>query len=235
MANKPKKNPKTNRARTKQPSGYNPRGARGVPRDRLATAAGFRSGAEITRLFSASEHNLKLVSILQKVLAELVKNNTRDELVNSPITHHYAGLILALSGSDSPPLEKVPEFSDQASPDPTEQRSLKQSGLATDALRQVVLEAVETPLAMLPSLLADQSLSDQEKLKRLEVYTRSLEMLYEPLQLEPIGDPGEKATFDPRLHESAKELMAGDHCVIKRIGFTKGDSVIRKAVVEAKE
>jgi hypothetical protein len=235
MANKPKKTPKKDRARKKQPSGHNPRGSRGVPRDKLATAAGFKSGAEITRLFSASEHNLKLVTILQKVLAELVKNNTRDQLENSPITHHYAGLILALSGSDSPTLEKAPEISDQTSPDPTEQRSRKQSGLAADALRQVVLEAVETPLAMLPSLLADQSLSDQEKLKRLEVYTRSLEMLYEPLQLEPIGDPGEKVSFDPRMHESAKELTAGDHCVITRIGFTKGDSVVRKAVVETKE
>jgi len=235
MANKSKRNQKNNRARPKQPAGYNPRGSRGVPRDKLAAAAGFKSGTQITRLFSASEHNLKLVTILQKVLAELVKNNTRDELVNSPITHHYAGLILALSGSDLPTLETAPEVSDQTSSDPTEQRSRKQSALATDALRQVILEAIETPLAMLPSLLADQSLSDQEKLKRLEIYTRSLEMLYEPLQLEPIGDPGEKVAFDPRMHESAKDLTAGNHCIIKRIGFTKGDSVVRKAVVETKE
>lgn len=235
MANKSKKNTKTNRARKKHPSGYNPRGAKGVPRDRLATAAGFSSGAQITRLFSGSERDLKLVTTLQKVLAELVRNNVRDELANSPVTYHYAGLILALSGSDLSSLKKAPLSGDQVSPDPAEERSRKQSGLATDALRQVVLEAVETPLAMLPSLLSDQSLSDQEKLRLLGVYTRSLEMLYEPLQLEAIGDPGEKVSFDPRMHESAKELTAGDHCVIKRIGFTKGDSVIRKAVVEAKE
>ena len=85
---------------------------------------------------------------------------------------------------------------------------------------------------MIPSLLADNSLSEKEKVQRLQVYTRSLEMLYEPLQLEPIGEPGEKTTFNPRFHESGGEISAGEPCLIKRIGFTKGDSVIRKAVVE---
>jgi molecular chaperone GrpE (heat shock protein) len=85
---------------------------------------------------------------------------------------------------------------------------------------------------MIPSLVADTSLSDKEKIQRLAVYTRSLEMLYEPLQLEPIGDPGEKTTFNPRFHESGANISSGDPCLIKRIGFTKGDSVIRKAVVE---
>ena len=85
---------------------------------------------------------------------------------------------------------------------------------------------------MIPSLLADNSLSEKEKIKRLTVYTRSLEMLYEPLQLEAIGEPGEKTTFNPRLHESGADILSGATCLIKRIGFTKGDTVIRKAVVE---
>jgi hypothetical protein len=67
------------------------------------------------------------------------------------------------------------------------------------------------------------------------IFRGALEMLYEPLQLEPIGDPCEKAAFDPRLHESAKDISAGDACLIKRIGFTKGDALIRKAVVEIEE
>lgn len=235
MSNKHKKQPKTNRGRTKQPVGYNPRGPKGAPREKLAKAAGFRSDAQITRLFPASEHNLKLITLLQGVLAELVKDYTRDELENSAITHHYAGLIRALAGGDLTAQDNASLHNKQASTDPAEHRARKQSALAADALRQVVLEAVETPLSMLPSLLADDHLSDQEKLKRLEVYTRSLEMIYEPLQLKPIGDPGDRTVFDPRLHESAKDISAGEACVIKRIGFTKGDAVIRKAVVEFKE
>lgn len=119
--------------------------------------------------------------------------------------------------------------------DPSTHRVQKRADLAIDALRQVIVESLLTPLSMLPSLLADKGLNDQDKLKRLDVYTRSLEMLYEPLQLEPIGDPGEKSIFDPRFHESAQEIAVGNDCVIKRIGFMQGDSVIRKAVVEGKE
>ena len=57
-------------------------------------------------------------------------------------------------------------------------------------------------------------------------------MLYEQLQLEPIGEPGERTSFNGRFHESNADLSSGEPCLIKRIGFTKGDSVIRKAVVE---
>lgn len=230
---KKQKASRTSQTRNKQPSGYQPRGSKGAAREKLARASGFGSDAQITRLFPVSNH--KLIRVLQQVLAELVREHSQQELEKSTVALHYAGLIQALAGTDEPALENVSVADKESPSDPTDQRARKQLELATNALRQVVLEAVETPLAMLPSLLADDSLSDQEKLKRLSVYTRSLEMLYEPLQLEPIGDPGEKVTFDPRMHESAKELTAGDHCVIKRIGFTKGDSVVRKAVVETKE
>lgn len=230
---KKQKSTRTNQARGKQPSGYQPRGPKGAAREKLARASGFGSDAQIAKLFPSSNH--KLIRILQQVLAELVKEQSQKDLQNSPIAVHYTGLINALAGSEHAENSDAEPTSSQASLNPGEQRARKQTGLAADALRQVVLEAVETPLSMLPSLLADKNLSDQEKLKRLEVYTRSLEMLYEPLQIEPIGDPGDKTAFDPRMHESAKDLTAGDDCVIKRIGFTKGDTVIRKAVVETKE
>lgn len=230
---KKKKPGLTKLSHNKQPSGYQPRGSKGAAREKLARASGFGSDAQITKLFPASNH--KLIRVLQQVLAELVKEHPQKELENSPVSLHYAGLIRALTGSDQDADGDVPVSNDQATSDPAEHRARKQSVLAADALRQVVLEAVETPLSMLPSLLADDNLNDQEKLKRLEIYTRSLEMLYEPLQLEPIGDPCEKAAFDPRLHESAKDISAGDACLIKRIGFTKGDAVIRKAVVEIEE
>jgi hypothetical protein len=232
MVNKSKKHQKNNRSETKQPSGYKPRGARGSQREKLAKAAGFRSDNELTELFSASGYNLKLITDLQRVLTKLLKDKSPDELLNSPVTHHYAGLIHALSGSEITNSTIAAAGCEQSTPDPSEQRNSKQAGLATEALRQVVIEAAETPLSMIPSLVADTSLSDKEKIQRLAVYTRSLEMLYEPLQLEPIGDPGEKTTFNPRFHESGANISSGDPCLIKRIGFTKGDSVIRKAVVE---
>jgi hypothetical protein len=230
---KKKKSSPTKQTHNKKPSGYQPRGTKGAAREKLARASGFGSDAQIAKLFPASSH--KPIRVLQQVLAELLKEHPQKELENSPVALHYAGLIRALVGADQASIGDAPVTNDQTPSVPAEHRARKQSGLAVDALRQVVLEAVETPLSMLPSLLADNSLSDKEKLKRLEIYTRSLEMLYEPLQLEPIGDPGEKATFDPRMHESAKDLTAGDNCVIKRIGFTKGDTVVRKAVVETKE
>lgn len=215
----------------KSSRGYQARGSKGGTREKLARASGFRSDAEITELFPANMH--KSVRQLQQVLAELVKAQSTHDLSGSPIAIHYAGLVRSLANPQAcaaPTLDPTPGANT-----PSEHRARKQSALAADALRQVVLEAVETPLAMLPSLLADESLSDQEKLKRLRVYADSLEMLYEPLQLEAIGEPGDSATFDPRLHESAKNIPPGDSCTIKRIGFTRGGSVIRKAVVDIKE
>lgn len=232
MANKPKKHRKNNRPDTKQPSGYKPRGARGSQREKLAKAAGFRSDTEVTELFSASGYNLKLITDLQRILTKLLKGKSPDELLNSPVIHHYAGLIHALSGSERTDKTLASTGSEQSSPDPSGQRNSKQAGLATEALRQVLIEAAETPLSMIPSLVADNSLSDKEKIQRLAVYTRSLEMLYEPLQLEPIGGPGEKTTFNARFHESSADISAGEPCQIKRIGFAKGDCIIRKAVVE---
>ena len=231
MVKKPKFNQKTHTGRDES-SGYQPRGSKRAAR-KLARASGFHSATEITELFPPGMR--RPATILQQALAEIVNEATPKDLENSAISFHYASLIHALTGTEKSSDDNVPVTRDENTSDPAEHRARKQSTLATDALRQVLLEAVETPLSMLPSLLADNSLSDQEKLKSLAVYTRSLEMLYEPLQLEPIGDPGEKVPFDPRMHESAKELTAGDHCVIKRIGFTKGDSVVRKAVVETKE
>jgi hypothetical protein len=230
---KKKKSSLTKQTHNKPPSGYQPRGSKGAAREKLARASGFRSDTQIAKLFPASNH--KLIRVLQQVLAELVKEHPQKAIENSPVALHYAGLIRALVGADQAAVGDAPVTNDQTPSDPADHRARKQSGLAADALRQVVLEAVETPLSMLPSLLADDNLNDREKLKRLVVYTRSLEMLYEPLQLEPIGEPGEKAAFDPRLHESAKDISAGGACLIKRIGFTQGDAVIRKAVVEIEE
>jgi hypothetical protein len=224
---KKQKSTKAYQPRAKQPSGYQPRGSKGSSREKLARASGFRSDAEIAKLFPPGLH--KLVRLLQQVMAELVKDQSQKELSESPVSVHYAGLIRALADPETNGTE-APAVSQDAD-EPAEHRAQKRSALAADALRQVVLEAAETPLAMLPSLLADRSLDDHEKIKRLQVYTRSLEMLYEPLQLEPIGDPGQDAVFDSRFHESAKDILEGQPCVITRIGFTKGEAVIRKAVV----
>ena len=234
MGNKPKKQKhrKTARTESKQPSNGNPLGLSGARQEKLANAAGFRSDSEITGLFAASGYRLKQISDLQRLLGKLIKDKAPEELRNSPVSHHYAGLIHALCGSEITDDVSAATGSEQPAPEPEEQRHSKQAGLATEALRQVLIEAGETPLSMIPSLLADNSLSDTEKIKRLTIYTRSLEMLYEPLQLEPIGEPGEKTVFNPRFHESGADLASGATCLIKRIGFTKGDTVIRKAVVE---
>lgn len=232
MANKPKKHRKNSRPTSKQPTGYNPRGARGSQREKLAKAAGFRSDTEVTGLFSSSGYNLKLITDLQRILSKLLKDKSPDELLDSPVTHHYAGLMHALSGTEITNHTIGSTGTDKSIPNPSDQRNIKKASLATEALRQVVIESAETPLSMIPSLVADNSLSDKEKIQRLSVYTRSLEMLYEPLQLEPIGEPGEKTSFNGRFHESNADLSSGEPCLIKRIGFTKGDSVIRKAVVE---
>jgi hypothetical protein len=55
--------------------------------------------------------------------------------------------------------------------------------------------------------------------------------VYDPLDLEPIGEPGEAAVFDPRQHESASELAKGDPCTIRQIGLRQSETVLRKAVV----
>jgi len=214
-------------ARKSKPSrGLQARGAKGAHREKLARAAGFRSDAEIAELFPANRQ--KQIRQLQQALADLVASHQSAALASTPIANHYAGLIRCLAdpSTAAPPPDPAP-----AQEEPSSHRARKQAGLAAEALRQLVLDAVETPLAMLPSLLADASLDDQDKLHRLGVYTTALETLYEPLGLEPIGDPGDPAVFDPREHECATELSKGDSCIVSRIGFMRGDAVLRKAVV----
>jgi hypothetical protein len=211
--------------KTKPSRGLQARGAKGAHREKLARAAGFRSDAEIAELFPANRQ--KQVRQLQQALADLVTHQSCD-LTGTAIANHYAGLIRSLADPSKaqPPPDPAP-----AQEEPSSHRARKQAGLAAEALRQLVLDAVETPLAMLPSLLADASLDDQDKLKRLGVYTAALETLYEPLGLEPIGDPGDPVVFDPREHECATELSKGDSCIVRHIGFMRGDAVLRKAVV----
>lgn len=207
----------------------------GVPKvptaRKLPVRLAFAVIAEIAELFPVNQH--KQVRNLQQALADLVRSQGHDDLNKAAIASHYASLIRALAHPASyvaPPPDPAPSQEDHA-----EHRARKQAGLAAEALRQVVLEAVETPLAMFPSLLADTSLSDHDKLSRIRVYSAALEMLYEPLQLETIGNPGDSTVFDPSLHESAMDLSPGQTCTIRRIGFQRGDAVIRIAVVDAKE
>lgn len=210
--------------------GLNARGARGARRERLAKAAGFRSDAHMAELFPANRQ--KQVRQLQQALAALVSSLNPADSTLSAVAVHYGALIKALSASGTQPSSSPPEADESFS---TSAKAAKQMALATEALRQMVLEAVEAPLALLPSLLADDSLSDQQKLQRLGVYTSALESVYEPLQLMPLGEPGEATVFDPRHHDSATVLSKGDACTIRQIGFCRGDTVVRKAVVVAAE
>lgn len=207
------------------------RGAKGAPREKLAKAAGFRSDTEIAELFPGNRQ--KLVRQLQQALADLVSTLNLAESSTSAVASHYGALIRTLADQEeATPASESPE---PAKNDDTSGRAIKQAALAADALRQMVLEAVEAPLALLPSLLADDALSDQQKLQRLGVYTAALEAVYEPLDLEPIGEPGEATAFDPRHHDSAAALGKGDPCTIRQIGFRRGDAVVRKAVVVGAE
>jgi len=216
---------KTNSAR-----GLTARGAKGAPRERLAKTAGFRSDGEIAELFP--DNRQKLVRQLQQNLADLVSALTLTDAAKSAVASHYGALIRTMAGQGE--TDVSPALEHAKSVDSSE-RAAKQAALATDALRQMVLEALEAPLALLPSLLADATLSDQQKLQRLGTYTTALEAVYDPLDLEPIGEPGEAAVFDPRQHESAAALNKGDPCTIRQIGFHRGDAVVRKAVVVAAE
>lgn len=206
------------------------RGAKGATREKLAKAAGFRSDTEIAELFPANRQ--KQVRQLQQALADLVSTLNLAESSTAAAAGHYGALIRTLADHDASPASGPPE---PAKADDTSARAIKQTALAADALRQMVLEAVETPLAMLPSLLADDALSDQQKLQKLGVYTAALEAVYEPLDLDPIGEPGEATAFDPRHHDSAAGLGKGDPCTIRQIGFRRGDAVVRKAVVVGAE
>jgi hypothetical protein len=216
--------------KSKTAKGLTARGAKGAPREKLAKAAGFRSDAEIAELFPDSRQ--KLVRQLQQALADLVVGLNLAESSASAVASHYGALIRTLADRESTTASGPPE---PTKSDDTSGRAIKQAALAADALRQMVLEAVEAPLALLPSLLADDTLSDQQKLQRLGVYTAALEAVYEPLDLEPIGDPGDATTFDPRHHDSAAALGKGDPCTIRQIGFLRGDAVVRKAVVVGAE
>jgi hypothetical protein len=216
--------------KSKSARGLTARGAKGAPREKLAKAAGFRSDADIAELFP--DNCQKLVRQLQQALADLVSALNLADSSASAVAGHYGALIRALANRQAIVTFGHPE---PARSEDTSARAAKQASLATDSLRQMVLEAVEAPLALLPSLLADDALSDHQKLQRLGVYTAALEAVYEPLELEPIGEPGEAAVFDSRHHDSAAALSKGDPCTIRQIGFRRGDAVVRKAVVVAAE
>jgi len=210
--------------KSKPARGLTARGSKGGPRNKLAQAAGYRSDSELTEQFSEKRH--KQVRQLQQALADLATSLVTDEAAMAAVGSHYAALLDSLLGRPAKSNQAKPE-----KPTAATNRSEKQSAVATQALRQMVLEALETPLAVLPSLLADGSLSDQDKLSRISVYTAALEAVYDPLDLDPIGDPGDEAAFDPKLHESAEDLSKGDACVVRQIGLRNSDGVLRKAVV----
>lgn len=216
--------------KTKPARGLVARGAKGACREKLAKAAGFRSDADISLLFP--ENRQKQARQLQQSIADLVGSQQLGDLSGSAIAAHYSGLMHALANPEGTTPAPQPVTPPTAVNDG---RTSKQAALATDALRQMVLEAIEAPLAMLPSLLADGALNDQEKLNRLAVYAAALEAVYEPLELEAIGDLGEAIQFDPRVHDSAASLSKGDTCSIRQIGFRRGSIVLRKAVVVAAE
>ncbi len=216
--------------KSKSARGLTARGAKGSTREKLARAAGFRSDAEVAEIFPKNRQ--KLVRHLQQTLADLVAAMGLDESARASAASHYGGLMRTLAQCQAAAASTPAEVA--AAPGAAD-RASKQASLATDALRQMVLEAMEAPLALLPSLLADDSLDPEQKLSRLGVYTTALEAVYEPLGLEPIGEPGEQAVFDPREHDSAAALNKGDHCTVRQIGFRRGDAVLRKAVVVVSE
>lgn len=210
------------------------RGAKGAPREKLARAAGFASDAEIADLFPANRR--KHATQVQQAIAELVTSLKLADISDSAIAVQYGSLMRALANPQAAEPEKTaPSTAPAKPPVAADPRANKQAALAAETLRQQVLEAVESPLAMLPSLLADAALTDQDKLKRLSVYAAALEALYDPLDLDPIGDPGQATTYDARHHESATKLSKGDACTIRQIGFRRGETVLRKAVVAGAE
>jgi hypothetical protein len=198
------------------------RGAKGGPREKLAKAAGYRSDAEIAAQFPPKWQ--KQLRQLQQSLADLASGLSLDDSGFAAVARQYDLLIRSLLGQSG--TTQPPKQTDVANP-----RAEKQASVATQALRQMVVDSLAAPLALLPSLLADDSLSDQDKLNRIGVYTAALEAVYDPLELEPIGEPGEAALFDPRHHESAAELAKGDPCTIRQIGLRQAETVLRKAVV----
>jgi hypothetical protein len=208
--------------KSKSAQGLMARGAKGAPRERLAKAAGYRSDAEIAAQFP--DKRQKQVRQLQQSLADLASGLALDDSGFAAVAHQYDQLIRSLLGQQA--VAQQPREAEPASP-----RAEKQAAVATQALRQMVVDSLASPLALLPSLLADDTLSDQDKLNRIAVYTAALEAVYDPLDLEPIGEPGEAAVFDPRQHESASELAKGDPCTIRQIGLRQSETVLRKAVV----
>ena len=216
--------------KSKPARGLTARGAKGAPREKLAKAAGFRSDAAIAEQFPAHRH--KHLRQLQQALGELASGLNLGEAGFAAVGSHYGALIRSLLDPAAVPPPQTAQASD---PQPVSPRAEKQASVATEALRQMVLEAVASPLALLPSLLADPSLSDQDKLQRLGIYTTALEAIYDPLEIEAIGEPGEQTSFDPRLHDTASALNKGDRCTIRQIGFRRGDAVLRKAVVVVSE
>jgi hypothetical protein len=213
--------------KSKPARGLIARGSKGSTREKLARAAGFRCDSDVARLFPESRQ--KHVRQLQQALADLVSGLGMDEPARSAAAGFYGSLMRALAEPQA--VASAAPAEAPSTPAAATDRASKQASLATDALRQMVVEAVEAPLALLPSLLADDSLTPDQKLQRLGVYTAALEAVYEPLELEPIGEPGETTAFDPRHHESAAALSKGDPCTIRQIGFRRGDALVRKAVV----
>lgn len=205
--------------RKKKPAqGHSPRGRKGQPRDRLARAAGFASDAQLRGLFP--EPRQKPLSRFLNSLTELLSQpaSPSDEGL-AAIAPAYGALIRALAQAPAAPSK--PE------------RSSKDQNLALESLKESILSSIGTALVMLPSILSDEDLTEQQKLAKLSIYTSSMEDLYEPLQLSAIGEPGEAASFHPAEHQSRDVLKKGDPCVIKQIGLAKAGQVIRKAVVKA--
>lgn len=204
--------------RKKQTSrGHAPRGRKSLPRERLANAAGFLSDAEVRSLFPETRQKPlnNFVNSLTELMAQAPASADAGPEALGPA---YGALIRALA--------KLPPATHDSA------KEKKSQSLAADTLRQMILESVSSALVMLPSILEDDTLSDKQKLAKLITYTNSLEDLYEPLQIEPVGEPGEETEFHPKEHESRKELQPGSPCIVRQIGLVKAGAVIRKAVVE---
>lgn len=219
----------------KQPRGLKPRGRKGLSRERLARAAGFESDAQILSSFPESRH--KPVNAFLNSLTDLMQQLEllHDEQLNA-VASTYGQLIRFMTNGATDTREtslSQPE-SPQADDAHTTRESRKQ-GLAVDTFRQMVFDSVSNALVMLPSILEDDDLTDKQKLSKLPVYVSSLEELYELLQLEPLGSPGEETTFNSKKHESRVDIGAGNLCVIKQIGLLRDGAVIRKAVVDQVE
>ena len=108
---------------------------------------------------------------------------------------------------------------------------------ARDSATLSLLEAVAGPLsqlATLRSLAARGTVPEVGDVLRL---TESLQQAFAEAGLEPIGEAGQDALFDPTLHRPVGRdvFREGEEVSIAFVGFRLGQRIVRPALVARKE